>query len=52
VQIEFNRSLYMDERTLEKSPRFATLRADLARLVAALGDAFDAGFLARPEAAE
>jgi N-formylglutamate amidohydrolase len=52
VQIEFNRSLYMDERTLEKSPRFGTVRADLARLVAALGDAFDAGFLARPEAAE
>lgn len=52
VQIEFNRSLYMDERTLEKSPRFATMRADLARLVATLGDALDAGFLARPEAAE
>ena len=53
VQIEVNRSLYMNERTLEKkSEAFETLRADFARLVAALIEAFDAGFLARPEAAE
>ena len=53
VQIEFNRNMYMDERTLERTPRFATLRADLGRLVDALIEAFDGGFLlARPEAAE
>jgi N-formylglutamate amidohydrolase len=52
MQIEFNRNLYMDERTLEKSPRFEALRADLGRLVTALIIAFDAGFLAQPEAAE
>lgn len=52
VQIEFNRSLYVDERSLEKRPGFDRLSADLVRLVEALGEAFDAGFLARPEAAE
>ena len=52
VQIEINRRLYMDERTLEKMPRFERLQADLARLVAALTEAFDDGFLTRPEAAE
>ncbi len=52
MQIEFNRSLYMDEHTLAKTPRFASLAADLAKLIGALADAFDHGFLARPEAAE
>jgi N-formylglutamate amidohydrolase len=52
MQIEFNRNLYMDERTLAKTARFDTLSADLARLIAALTAAFDDGFLARPEAAE
>jgi N-formylglutamate amidohydrolase len=52
VQIEFNRQIYMDERTLERAPRFEALRADLCRLVDALIKAFGAGFLARPEAAE
>lgn len=52
MQIEFNRNLYMDERTLAKTARFDTLAADLARLIAALTAAFDDGFLARPEAAE
>ncbi|MEJ0013753.1 MAG: N-formylglutamate amidohydrolase [Bauldia sp.] len=52
VQIEFNRNLYMDERTLAKTARFDALAADLARLIAALTAAFDDGFLARPEAAE
>ena len=52
VQMEINRQLYMDEETLEKSARFATLRADLGRLVVGLIEAFDDGFLTRHEAAE
>jgi N-formylglutamate amidohydrolase len=52
VQIEFNRVLYMDERTLAKTPRFDRLAGDLAKLIAALSDAFHDGFLSRPEAAE
>lgn len=52
VQIEFNRHLYMDERSLAKGPRFNRLKADLVRLIAALIDAFDDGFLSSREAAE
>ncbi len=52
MQIEFNRSLYMNEQTLERTPRFARLAADLGLLMSALTEAFDAGFLSRPEAAE
>lgn len=36
LQIEVDRSLYMDQRTLEKHAGFATLQADLAALVAAV----------------
>jgi N-formylglutamate amidohydrolase len=36
LQIEINRALYMDERTLAPSPRFARLRADHEQLFAAL----------------
>ena len=36
LQIEINRGLYMDERTLERRPAFAALRADMARLIQAL----------------
>ncbi|HVY19097.1 MAG TPA: N-formylglutamate amidohydrolase [Bauldia sp.] len=52
VQIEFNRSLYMDEKTLAKSAQFGKLAADVSKLVAALGAALRDGLLARPEAAE
>ena len=52
MQIEVNRSLYMDERTLDMHGGFAQLSADLAHLVSELGRAFEAGFLSRPEAAE
>ncbi len=52
MQIEVNRSLYMDERTLKTHSGFAQLSADLAHLVHELGLAFAAGFLTRPEAAE
>ena len=38
LQIEVNRRLYLDERTLEKSDGFETLRANLDRLVATLAD--------------
>ncbi|HEX3953016.1 MAG TPA: N-formylglutamate amidohydrolase [Stellaceae bacterium] len=36
LQIEVDRSLYMDQKTLEKLPGFDRLRADLGRLVAAV----------------
>jgi N-formylglutamate amidohydrolase len=36
LQIEVDRSLYMDQRTLEKLPGFDELKDDLARLFAAL----------------
>jgi N-formylglutamate amidohydrolase len=36
LQIEVDRSLYMDQRTLEKLPHFAQLKADLAQLAEAL----------------
>jgi N-formylglutamate amidohydrolase len=38
LQIEVNRKLYMDEGTLERTPGFAALQADLARLAEALAD--------------
>ena len=52
MQLEVNRGLYMDERTLETHGGFAQLSADLACLMGELGTAFEAGFLSRPEAAE
>ncbi len=36
LQIEVDRALYMDQKTLEKRPGFERLRTDLARLVEAL----------------
>jgi N-formylglutamate deformylase len=38
LQIEVNRRLYMDERTREKNAGFATLQANLDRLLHALAD--------------
>ena len=38
LQIEVDRSLYMDQKTLEKLPGFDRLKSDLTGLVAALGD--------------
>lgn len=32
LQIEVNRSLYMDERTMDRAPRFAQIAADLCRV--------------------
>ena len=38
LQIEVDRSLYMDQRTLEQNSGFAQVKADLARLAEALRD--------------
>ncbi len=37
LQIEVSRALYLDEATLVPTPRYASLKADLERLFAALG---------------
>ena len=37
LQIEINRSLYMDERTLDRKPHLADIAADMADLITALG---------------
>ena len=36
LQIEVDRALYMNQKTLEKSPAFDQLRADITRLIEAL----------------
>jgi N-formylglutamate deformylase len=36
LQIEINRSIYMDEQTLERLPQFAETKARLERLIAML----------------
>jgi N-formylglutamate deformylase len=38
LQIEVDRSLYMDQKTLEKLPGFERLQADLAQLAEALAE--------------
>jgi N-formylglutamate amidohydrolase len=50
LQIEVDRALYMDERTITKSGRFARLKADLARVIAALAAAVDSRRTARAAA--
>ena len=52
MQIEINRCLYMDERTLQQTAGFQRLRADLTRFVDELARLFAGGLLARAEAAE
>lgn len=52
IQIEVNRGLYMDERTLQKSGRFAALAADLTRFSADLMALPDYCFGRLPIAAE
>jgi len=37
LQIEVDRALYMDQKTMEKTPGFARLQADITELIAALG---------------
>ena len=43
IQIEVNRALYMDERTLVRSARFSALQADLGRVIGALRAAMTNG---------
>ena len=38
LQIEVDRALYMDQKTLEKTPDFAALEADITHLIVALKD--------------
>lgn len=52
LQIEINRGLYMDERTLERTDGFDTLADDLADFVQALTAMPDQFFLSVPLAAE
>lgn len=52
MQIEINRCLYMDERTLQQTAGFQRLRGDLTRFVEELARLFAGGLLARAEAAE
>lgn len=42
VQVEVSRGLYMDEATLDKSPRFAAVAADLAEVVSGLAQDIEA----------
>ena len=51
IQIEVNRALYMDERTIERIARFASVKADIAKILGALAMAGDASGL-RKAAAE
>jgi N-formylglutamate amidohydrolase len=52
MQVEINRSLYMDERTLERTGGFARLAADLARFADGLAVALEARLPQTREAAE
>lgn len=52
MQIEVNRCLYMDERTLQPTAGFGRLKADLAVFVAELAALFEDVVLAQAEAAE
>jgi N-formylglutamate deformylase len=38
LQIEVDRALYMDQKTIEKSEGFAEVEADIGRLIAGLAD--------------
>ena len=52
LQIEVNRCLYMDERTLEPTAGFRRLRSDLTGFIAALSEQLDDGLLIQADAAE
>ena len=52
LQIEINRGLYMDERTLERTGRFQSLADDLSEFVKELTTIPEEYFLATPLAAE
>lgn len=52
LQIEINRTIYMDERTLTRKPGFATLRQDLADVFAAVTQEIEGDLTPRRIAAE
>lgn len=52
LQIEINRSLYMDERRIEKSANFAAMHATIADLIAALRRLGPEAFERQPIAAQ
>lgn len=52
MQIEINRCLYVDERTLQPTDGFARLQTDLAIFIAELAALFGDGLLAPADAAE
>ena len=52
IQIEINRSLYMEERDLVRTPRFEAVAADITGIVSALCDAVAPHGFARKAAAE
>ena len=52
LQIEVNRALYMDERTLRYSPRFNALKSDLTRVFASVMGEIDGDLSPRRIAAE
>jgi N-formylglutamate amidohydrolase len=52
LQIEINRSLYMDERTLARTGGFATVTEDLAAVFATVTQAIDGDLAPRRIAAE
>jgi N-formylglutamate amidohydrolase len=52
LQIEINRGLYMNERTLERSSRFQALANDLKEFARGLTTIPEQHFLAWPLAAE
>jgi N-formylglutamate amidohydrolase len=52
IQIEFNRCLYMDERTYQKTAGFAKVRDDIGRFIGGLAAVFGAGLLRPADAAE
>ncbi|MCP4383261.1 MAG: N-formylglutamate amidohydrolase [Hyphomicrobiales bacterium] len=52
LQIEINRGLYVNERTLERTAGFQRVREDLSVFVSELAEALDSGLLNLPAAAE
>ncbi|WP_230531403.1 N-formylglutamate amidohydrolase [Microvirga roseola] len=52
LQIEINRALYMDERSMQKKPGFASLSHDLTRVFAQVIAEIDGELTVRPIAAE
>ncbi|WP_457091034.1 N-formylglutamate amidohydrolase [Microvirga sp. P5_D2] len=52
LQIEINRSLYMDERAMQKKPGFGALSADLTLAFAQVISDLEGDFRSRPIAAE